>query len=374
MKIKLPTEEEFAQAVQRFSEKHDVSVDTAIFTHLNKKKPNKKGKNLQRDWLHKKEFSRILKEVMHLPDEKCENILKLQESCYILLKNIYASPFTTDTVLSYIDRYNKMVKKVCGDGHITLAFLKGDPNHYRERSQRNNNMVKRRNSPKNRKDFEGINEYLDKARSLLSSNNFYDKSLGIFILTGRRPAEVMVTGNFSHDKDKTYRLMFSGQVKTKGEEVSPYSIPVLADSETILNAHKIACKMDVAARNELLSMDKTAIKNGTTWESLIDKKMGCSLRKHFKDEFTGFFKKRYGSLPKLYACRHIYMAICTRLFKHPRGNESDFYKDLFQHGGDKRDHENDATHAYKDYIIPDNEKIDLVIPEDEKYPDKKSTD
>ena len=84
---------------------------------------------------------------------------------------------------------------------------------------------------------------IEKAISLLDSEFYTSRAWGLALLTGRRSVEIIYHAEFEYLTDNT--VMFSGQAKKSvGTEDKPYPIPVLADSNMIINALKSFREMD----------------------------------------------------------------------------------------------------------------------------------
>lgn len=79
--------------------------------------------------------------------------------------------------------------------------------------------VEERSSEENRREVD-LTEYLKQAHTVLTltANNekvsWKDVACALALVTGRRQAEVMASGKFSHHSE--YEVIFSGQLKTKG--------------------------------------------------------------------------------------------------------------------------------------------------------------
>lgn len=82
------------------------------------------------------------------------------------------------------------------------------------------------------------------ATALLSGDSHFDIAAGLLFLTGRRPFEIFVTGDFAPirghgDTSKSPQVEFSGQSKTRGAEGTkshPYAIPVLTRPSKVIAA------------------------------------------------------------------------------------------------------------------------------------------
>lgn len=80
-------------------------------------------------------------------------------------------------------------------------------------------------------------ELILKACELLKSESYLNLALGLMLLTGRRSTEILKTAEMTAVSDES--VIFAGQLKTKGSDNAqtlPYEIPVLTDSQTVINA------------------------------------------------------------------------------------------------------------------------------------------
>jgi hypothetical protein len=71
-------------------------------------------------------------------------------------------------------------------------------------------------------------------RALLASDDWAEIPVGLALCTGRRLAEILVTGIFTEATDFT--VVFSGQLKTRERKMVPYEIPTLAPASLVLSA------------------------------------------------------------------------------------------------------------------------------------------
>lgn len=71
-------------------------------------------------------------------------------------------------------------------------------------------------------------------RALLASEDWAEMVVGLALCTGRRLAEILVTGSITEATD--YTVIFAGQLKTKERTVVPYEIPTLAPASLVLSA------------------------------------------------------------------------------------------------------------------------------------------
>jgi hypothetical protein len=86
-------------------------------------------------------------------------------------------------------------------------------------------------------------------RALLVSEDWAEMVVGLALCTGRRLAEILVTGSFTEATDST--VIFAGQLKTKERMVVPYEIPTLAPASLVLSAvERVRGMLDLAGIDE----------------------------------------------------------------------------------------------------------------------------
>ncbi len=86
-------------------------------------------------------------------------------------------------------------------------------------------------------------------RALLASDDWAEIPVGLALCTGRRLAEILVTGSFVEATDFT--VVFSGQLKTREREMVPYEIPTLAPASLVLSAlQRVRRLVDVSQVDE----------------------------------------------------------------------------------------------------------------------------
>lgn len=83
-------------------------------------------------------------------------------------------------------------------------------------------------------------------RELLVSDDWSEIPVGLALCTGRRLAEILVTGIFAEATDFT--VIFSGQLKSRERVMVPYEIPTLAPASLVLSAVERVRKMMVDVR------------------------------------------------------------------------------------------------------------------------------
>ncbi len=88
---------------------------------------------------------------------------------------------------------------------------------------------------------------IEKSLQLIESESYISKVAGLYLLTGRRHEEILITGNFDFpcfeqnlsiitpwlESGDIESALFTGQVKRKNNEDLPYNIPLLAPLEMV---------------------------------------------------------------------------------------------------------------------------------------------
>jgi len=75
---------------------------------------------------------------------------------------------------------------------------------------------------------------VSKAIELLSSEKWPDLVAALGVLTGRRPGEVLKTAIF--EPKTMYSVIFTGQLKRRGDPLPPYEIPTLCQASAVIDA------------------------------------------------------------------------------------------------------------------------------------------
>lgn len=162
--------------------------------------------------------------------------LKTQVSAY--RKAIKALPTNSKNSISRIKQGNKVRE------HKALKYFNLADYEKQDVNSRDRKRV--RQDKTNRHSFNPI-AVIDKSRELLDSESYISKVAGLYLLTGRRHEEILITAQFDNPLFDTatnsiigewlqYDIesaLFSGQVKRKAHEDRPYNIPILAPLEII---------------------------------------------------------------------------------------------------------------------------------------------
>lgn len=191
---------------------------------------------------------------------------------------------------------------------------------------------------------------IERANSLLESESYVSKVAGLYLLTGRRHGEILITGQFDEPLFDTVTnpiidewlefdmesALFSGQTKRKNNQDVPYNIPILAPLEIISNA---------------IAWLRTNKSHKPGQRPKGSKELGIKVRKEFQD--TNLLPIPSGKDDYLnpHNLRSTYSAICWQLYRaseySTRCTEDLFIKAIMGHTEDTTE----SAQSYLDYEI-----------------------
>ena len=200
---------------------------------------------------------------------------------------------------------------------------------------------------------------IEKAKGLLKSESYVSKVAGLYLLTGRRHGEILITGKFDNpsfdtptepilDEWLNYEMesaLFSGQTKRKNNEDVPYNIPILVPLEIVQEA--------IAYLREHKPHKVGQRASGS-------KELGVKVRKEF--QHTKLLKIPSGKDSYLnpHNLRSAYSAICWQLYRaseySTRCTEDIFVKAIMGHNEDTTE----SAQSYLDYEIVDTDLEKLL--------------
>lgn len=154
---------------------------------------------------------------------------------------------------------------------------------------------------------------IGEARALLCDTNFLRITAGLLLITGRRPIEIVKTGQFTFPKTgRRTHIVFDGQAKTKEREQPAYRIPVLAERDLI----KLALGNLRRSRQygEFQSIDNDAIHT------------------RISPDLNGVVKRHYGLLWSPKKLRALYAAYCYAKFAPVHYDEIVYMGEVLGHG------------------------------------------
>ena len=240
--------------------------------------------------------------------------------------------------------------------HKALKFFNLENHEKRDVSQRDRQRV--RQDKTNRLSFDAL-AVIERASQLLNSDSYVSKVAGLYLLTGRRHEEIMITGKF--DAPEFYidenslvdewlesdieSALFSGQVKRKNHTDNPYNIPLLAPLDEIQNTI------------QWLRINKPHQPGQRPKGS---KELGLKVRKIFQDTNLLPIPSGKDNYLNPHNLRSAYAAICWQLFKHSHlgmnCTEDIFIKAIMGH----IEESTQSAQAYLDYELNEGEIAKLI--------------
>jgi Telomere resolvase len=161
-----------------------------------------------------------------------QNIVRICDDEMAYLRKNYE----TSSMRRALTNYRNAIKNAQMDDEKTAVVLKGLilSNDEKDKLILSKNKEISAAHSKLRPIYE-IDRYIDVANGLLDESGYLLQIVGLCALTGRRAAEIGCTAKFSTLKDDPTKVLFEGQLKTKGRgELDAYTIPVLGDSKKIV--------------------------------------------------------------------------------------------------------------------------------------------
>ena len=208
----------------------------------------------------------------------------------------------------------------------------------------------------NRHSFDAV-AVIEQAKELLQSNSYISKVAGLYLLTGRRHEEILITGKFddpSFDEETLISewlefdiesTLFSGQVKRKSKLDIPYNIPLLAPLD------------DVRENIEWLRINKPH-KPGQRPKG--SKELGEKVRKFFQDTELLPIPSGKDVYLNPHNLRSAYCAICWQLYRSSEATynctEDIFIKAIMGH----TEETTQSAQSYLDYELNHTEVDSLL--------------
>ena len=208
----------------------------------------------------------------------------------------------------------------------------------------------------NRHSFDAV-AVIEQAKELLQSNSYISKVAGLYLLTGRRHEEILITGKFddpSFDEETLISewlefdiesTLFSGQVKRKSKLDIPYNIPLLAPLDSIRETI------------EWLRVNKPH-KPGQRPKG--SKELGEKVRKFFQDTELLPIPSGKDVYLNPHNLRSAYCAICWQLYRSSEATynctEDIFIKAIMGH----TEETTQSAQSYLDYEL-DHTEVDSLL-------------
>jgi hypothetical protein len=239
--------------------------------------------------------------------------------------------------------------------HKALKFFNLADYEKRDVNRRDRTRV--RQDKTNRPSFDAV-AVINKAIELLEADSYISKVAGLYLLTGRRHEEILITAQFDHPLLDTFddllgewlesdmdAALFSGQVKRKGNSDNPYNIPLLAPLEKIQTA-------------TLWLRTNKPHKIGQRPKG--SKELGLKVRKIFQDSQLLPIPAGKDDYLNPHNLRSAYSAICWQLYRQSdmamNCTEDIFVKAIMGH----LEESTQSAQAYLDYELNQCEATKLI--------------
>lgn len=268
---------------------------------------------------------------------------------------------------------NKNVKEICilekkylDDCYSTIGSRKNAYSKYRMRVENSNlndeikNIVKNilKLSKKETKQFKldhilqinsdhvnlrtinDVQGYIEMGISLIKNSSYIDKILGFCCVTGRRPAEIGCSADFSFVDSN--HLIFDGQLKTKGSDsLKSYKIPILMNTNDFLIHWRFFREQytkNLIDKNILKLDDFFTTQLTAKFHSNYSKDMSMRVKKYFKNFVSGEIQTKN--------LRPIYATISVNKFNQNSNKSSQKYiAEILGHS----DNDLNTTNSYIDF-------------------------
>ncbi|AFZ38402.1 hypothetical protein Sta7437_4982 (plasmid) [Stanieria cyanosphaera PCC 7437] len=254
---------------------------------------------------------------------------------------------------------NSIRKIVNGDKvleHKALKYFNLAKHEKNDVNQRDRQRV--RQDKTNRPSFKAV-DAIECAKSLLHSDSYISKVAGLYLLTGRRHEELLITGKFDNpffDIENESLIsdwlefdiessLFSGQVKRKNNDDIPYNIPLLAPLETIQDA---------------INWLRINTPHQPGQRPKGSKELGLKVRKEFQDNKLLPIPSGKDTYLNPHNLRSAYAAICWQLYRNSEAiyncTEDIFVKAIMGH----TEETTQSAQSYLDYEL-NNTEIEKLI-------------
>ena len=179
------------------------------------------------------------------------------------------------------------------------------------------------------KKIKDVDGYIAKARALLDDRSYIVRILALAALTGRRVAELGTSASFQLIAGTDNKILFDGQLKTKGRDCPAYKIPVLANPADL-----------VQTLQALRTKKPQFVNDPLKFHDASSKHLSLRVKLCFSEFVEGDIT------PK--DLRSIYATICCKLFKNnDRKTAQSYYAEILGHS--ESDHA--TCNSYFDYCI-----------------------
>ena len=272
-----------------------------------------------------------------------ENNINIQNICLNEKKYIDNKYITIGSRKTTYSEYRKFIKNSCLIDDIknqALKILKLTKNEACD--YRDNKKVQVYSKLNNLKVIKDIEGYIEIGISLIKQPSYIDKILGFCCVTGRRPAEIGCSADFSFVNIEN--LNFIGQLKTKSDDLKSYIIPCLMNTSDFLRYWR-----DFREQHTKNVIDKNEYSLNDFYSTELTKKFNSSYSKDMSMRVKKYFKNFLGEEVTTYNLRHTYATIATMKYNNMSNNlihDDVFRAKILGHN----ENDLDSVNTYKQFL------------------------
>jgi integrase len=218
--------------------------------------------------------------------------------------------------------------------HYALTHLKYDRHTY---TQIRKESVERNAGRMDNLRILPVDAFIERALSLLGSDEPEQVAIALCALTGRRHTEIVAKGQFSLSDDHDFVLQFHGQQKKRGE-ASDYQILTLVPAQLLLQQFQRFRQMPSVASLEGLPYNSAAVRAFHT-------RVNTRVKRHFLDVVPALESFKSITVHRLRGC---YAAIAIHYFCPEMQHEGRFLQQYLGHELGSA-----ATQHYQHYRLVD---------------------
>jgi len=211
------------------------------------------------------------------------------EACRNEVKSLKLD-YKITTVRKNLTQYREATKALGLSLNRYLRILKAE-----QKSIEKTHRTKKYFENKNRIKIDNFEGMINKAIELLNSEKPSDIAVGLCLLLGRRPSEIMKTVKLYNYGRRADRLFYTGQLKSRGIDKGKLPLYALGKSAKV-------CKVALKKLRSLADTEKMTLKQ-------VDRRYLNQLLRRAKFHFSGYINNcSTYDLRKAYACisAHLY--------------------------------------------------------------------
>jgi integrase len=243
-----------------------------------------------------------------------KNNINIKDVCLTEKKYIDNKYLTIGSRKTTYSTYRKFVKNSCLIDEAKIETLKILKLSKDEATAYSNDKIDKVNFKlEHLKVITDVEGYIETGISLIKKQSYIDRILGFCCVTGRRPAEIGCSSDFSFVDIN--HLEFTGQLKTKSPELKNYVIPCLMNTSDFLRYWR-----DFREQHTKNVIDKKEHSLNDFYSTELTKKFHSSYAKDMSMRVKKYFKQFLGEDVTTYNLRHTYATIATMKFNNMSKN------------------------------------------------------